>query len=59
MVEFSKREPLFFYDLLREFSSVPYREVLIAWGIMRERISFVRNEDGRYLYPKLELDSQT
>lgn len=45
-----KDKPFFFYDLLREFPSTPYRDILVAWGIVRERVHFERDESGHYLY---------
>jgi hypothetical protein len=50
-------KPFFFYDLLREFPSAPYRDILVAWGIVRERTHFARDESGHYLYPSDSDDS--
>jgi hypothetical protein len=45
-----KGKPFYFYDLLRAFPSAPYRDILIAWGTLRERIHLERDESGHYLY---------
>ena len=44
-----EKGPFFFYDLVREFSSTPYRDILIAWGMIRERVLFDRDEEGHYI----------
>jgi len=48
----SRKSPFYFYDLLKVFSSTPYRDILIAWGKVREKIQFDRDEVGHYVYPK-------
>ncbi|MBI3075603.1 MAG: hypothetical protein HYY85_01235 [Deltaproteobacteria bacterium] len=49
MVEMLQVRPLFFYDLCLELGDVPYREILQAWGEVRERCRFGRDEDGHYI----------
>jgi len=48
----SKEEPFYYYDLLKKFPSIPYRDIMIAWGKVREQIQFERDEVGHYVYPK-------
>lgn len=45
----SEEHPFYYYDLLKEFHSTPYRDIMIAWGKVREKIQFGRDEDGRYI----------
>ncbi len=52
IISMSKKGPIYFYDILKNFRKTPYRDVLIAWGRLRERIQFERDEMGRYIYPK-------
>ncbi len=52
IIGMSKKSPFYFYDLLKVFSSTPYRDILIAWGKVREQIQFERDEVGHYVYPK-------
>ncbi len=49
MKETCKEGPFFFYDLLKAFESVPYRDILIAWGELREQLVFDRDEEGHYV----------
>ena len=49
-----EKGPFFFYDLVQEFSSTPYRDILIAWGLIRERVIFDRDEEGHYICPTVE-----
>lgn len=46
--------PAQFYDLLVELEDVEYRDILLAWGRVRERIRLERDEQGRYLLPSAE-----
>jgi hypothetical protein len=43
--------PAHYYDLLVEFDDAEYRDLLRAWGAIRERIALERDEQGRYLLP--------
>ena len=43
--------PALFYDLLVEFADAEYRDLLRAWGRVRERIALERDEHGHYLLP--------
>lgn len=52
MIAKSKESPFYFYDLLKTFRSTSYRDILIAWGKVREQIHFERDEVGHYVYPK-------
>ena len=40
-----------FSDLLREFADAEYRDILLAWGEIRDRVPLARDEQGRYLLP--------
>jgi hypothetical protein len=48
--EVCKQRPFFFYDILKAFESIPYRDILLAWGRMREQVKFDRDEEGHYVY---------
>ncbi len=43
--------PASFYDLLGHFANAEYRDLLRAWGQVRERIALERDEHGNYLLP--------
>lgn len=40
--------PIFYTDILREFSSASYRSIMLAWGRIRERHTLSRDEEGHY-----------
>ncbi|HWQ43589.1 MAG TPA: hypothetical protein VN456_16340 [Desulfosporosinus sp.] len=42
-------EPRFFSDILRKFINQPYRDILLAWSIIREKDVLKRDEEGHYL----------
>ena len=50
----SLKGPFFFYDVVREFSSTPYRDILVAWGKIREKVVFDRDEEGHYICQTVE-----
>ena len=43
-----RARPLFFMDLVRQYRESPYRTLLLAWGVVRERHRLSRDDDGRY-----------
>lgn len=43
-----RRKPIFYYDLLTEFPDKSYREIMLAWSIVREGHRLSRDEEGRY-----------
>jgi hypothetical protein len=43
-----RARPVFFIDLVREHRALPYRTLLLAWGLVRERHALDRTDDGRY-----------
>ena len=49
VMAFVKQEPFFFYDITRHFADVEYRDLLVAWGAIRSKEKFDRDEDGRYI----------
>ena len=49
MMEFIKQKPFFFYDITRHFDREEYRHLLVAWGTIRSKEKFDRDEDGRYI----------
>ena len=51
IVERLGTRPTLFYDLLVEFADAEYRDLLRAWGRVRERIALERDEHGHYLLP--------
>ncbi len=54
MMEFAKQKPFFFYDITRYFAEEEYRDLLVAWGTVRSRVKFDRDEDGRYVWVSLK-----
>ncbi len=42
---------LFFADIARDFGDVPWRDLLRAWGEVRQRFTLERDEDGHYHIP--------
>ncbi len=46
-----RERPLFFADLAREFEAVPWRDLLRAWGEVRQRFTLERDEEGHYRIP--------
>ena len=52
IVERLGTRPALFYDLLVEFADAEYRDLLRAWGRVRERIALERDEHGHYLLPR-------
>ena len=51
IVERLGTRPALFYDLLVDFADAEYRDLLRAWGRVRERITLERDEHGHYLLP--------
>jgi hypothetical protein len=43
-----KDRPVLFMDLVREHRALPYRTLLLAWGLVRERHALGRTDDGGY-----------
>ena len=43
------KEPRFFSFLLREFKTNPYRNILLAWAVIREKDILERDDEGHYL----------
>jgi hypothetical protein len=43
--------PVLFMDLVREHRDRPYRTLLLAWGLVRERHALGRTDDGGYQLP--------
>lgn len=43
-----RRKPIFYYDLLTGFPERSYREIMLAWSIVREGRRLSRDEEGRY-----------
>jgi hypothetical protein len=50
MMGFIKEKPFFFYDITRHFDQEEYRDLLVAWGTVRSKVKFDRDEDGRYIF---------
>lgn len=44
-----RQGPAHFLDVLEALEGVEYREVLRAWGAVRETTALRRDEQGRYL----------
>ena len=49
VMEFIRQKPFFFCDIMRHFADVEYRDLLVAWGAIRSKEKFDRDEDGRYI----------
>jgi hypothetical protein len=49
--EFLTEQPRFFVDVVALTDEGRYRDVLRAWGLVRERGRLQRDEQGRYLLP--------
>jgi hypothetical protein len=48
-----RAEPRLFSEILIEFKDTPYRQILKAWGEIREQIALKRDEEeGRYIWPQ-------
>jgi hypothetical protein len=43
-----RARPVLFMDLVREHRALPYRTLLLAWGLVRERHALGRTDDGGY-----------
>ncbi len=41
--------PQTFYELLRSLPDAEYRDVLLAWGALREQRALARDPEGRYV----------
>ena len=46
-----REQPRFFMDLVRTFPEAPYRTLLLAWGVVRERHRLSRTDEGCYALP--------
>ena len=49
--EFLTEQPRFFVEVVTLTDEGRYRDVLRAWGLVRERGRLQRDEQGRYLLP--------
>lgn len=49
--EFLTEQPRFFVDVVTLTDEGRYRDVLRAWGLVRERGRLQRDEQGRYMLP--------
>lgn len=49
--EFLTEQPRYFVDVVSLTEEGRYRDVLRAWGLVRERGRLQRDEQGRYLLP--------
>ena len=43
-----RERPLFFMDLVRAHRDLPYRTLLLAWGVVRDRERLERDDEGHY-----------
>ena len=55
VMTFIRRGPFFFYDITRHFADEEYRDLLVAWGTIRSKEEFERDEDGRYILARKAL----
>ena len=47
-----REKPLQFMDLVRAHRNLPYRTLLLAWGVVRERERLERDNEGHYFLPR-------
>jgi hypothetical protein len=47
--DYIKQEPRHFSEVVEQYRSCPYRELLQAWSDIREAGLFTRDRDGHYL----------
>ena len=47
-IEAALAEPIYFRDVVAKLGDAPWRDVLKAWGDVRERLQLDRDEHGRY-----------
>ncbi len=47
-----RERPLFFMDVVRAHRDLPYRTLLLAWGVVRDRERLARDDEGRYVLPR-------
>lgn len=43
-----RERPLQFMDLVRAHRDLPYRTLLLAWGVVRDRERLERDDEGHY-----------
>ena len=43
-----RERPRHFMDLVRAHRDLPYRTLLLAWGVVRDREHLERDDEGRY-----------
>jgi hypothetical protein len=51
-IEDAVRKPVYFRDIVEATKDHPYRDVLTAWSDVRSRLTFERDEYGRYWVAK-------
>ncbi|MGI9861483.1 hypothetical protein SDD30_08880 [Moorella naiadis] len=49
ILELAKQGPFYFVDILNNLPEADYRDILIAWGEIRERGKLHRDKEGRYI----------
>lgn len=49
MVELARQKPVFYADILRELGDTDYRAVMLAFGQIRQKRLFGRDDKGRYV----------
>ncbi len=49
MVELARQKPVFYADILRELGDADYRSVMLAFGQIRQKRLFGRDDKGRYI----------
>lgn len=52
MVELARQKPVFYADILRELGDADYRAVMLAFGQIRQKRLFGRDDKGRYTAAK-------
>jgi hypothetical protein len=49
MVELARQKPVFYADFLHDLGDVDYRMVMLAFGQIRQKRLFNRDDKGRYV----------
>jgi hypothetical protein len=49
IVALATNRPIFYYDILRELEDEDYRTIMLAFGQIRAKELFERDEKGRYV----------
>ncbi len=54
IVELARQKPIFYADILKELKDADYRSIMRAFGQIRQKHLFGRDDKGRYILAKSE-----